>query len=115
MVLYEKSLHWFRRDLRISDNKALSYATQQSRLVLLCFIFDTSILNSLKNKKDARVEFILNSLKEIQKENLNILILKGKPEILIPKVCKEFKISAVFTNEDYELYAKKRDKKVQKV
>ena len=117
--MYKKSLHWFRRDLRLTDNRALSSAFEKSKCVLLCFIFDTHILNRLKNKKDARVEFILNSLKFISKQlkqkKSKLFILNGKPELLIPEICKKFHLSAVFTNEDYECYAKKRDQKVKKI
>ena len=64
------------------------------------------------------MEFILNSLKEIdqllKKRGSKLLMLYGKPENLIPELCKKWNLSAVFANEDYEPYAKKRDAQVKK-
>ena len=117
-MTYERALCWLRRDLRLTDNKALFSACEKSKQVFLTFIFDTNILNKLKNKKDRRVEFIFNSLQSInqhlKKQNSQILILHGKPLKLIPALCKNLNISAVFVNEDYESYAKKRDQAVKK-
>ena len=64
----EIAIHWFRRDLRLFDNKAFD-ASKKSRFpVLLLFIFDTNILNKLESKEDARVTFLYDSLKKINDE-----------------------------------------------
>jgi len=115
---YQKSLFWMRRDLRFYDNTALFHACKNSHYILAVFVFDTYILNSLKNKKDARVNFIFQSLKhldqKLKSQGSRLFILHGKPEITIPDLCKKLNISAVFANEDYESYAKKRDSLVKK-
>ena len=117
-MIYEKSLCWLRRDLRLTDNKALYSACKKSEKVYLVFVFDTNILKKLPNKKDPRVEFIFNSLQtlkqQLKKQNSQILILHGQAEKLIPDLCKNLNISAVFVNEDYESYAKKRDLTIKK-
>ena len=61
------SIIWLRRDLRLYDNAALFHALKNSDQVFTVFIFDTHILNKLKNKKDRRIEFILKSLKKLKK------------------------------------------------
>ena len=66
----KNSLIWLRRDLRLYDNAALFNALKNSNQVFVVFIFDTHILDKLKNKKDRRIEFIHRSLAEI-KANLN--------------------------------------------
>lgn len=118
MSHYQRSLFWMRRDLRFYDNAALFHACKKSRFVLAGFVFDTNILNGLKNKKDARVEFIFQSLKKLDEklrtQNSRLFIMYGKPEKTIPELCKKLNLSAVFTNEDYETYAKKRDSSVKK-
>jgi deoxyribodipyrimidine photo-lyase len=107
-----KNLVWLRRDLRLHDHAALSAALSEGETALV-FIFDVHILDKLKNKSDRRVSFIYDSLKEIeeglQKKGSSLLIRYGKPEELIPALCEEFKFQKVFTNRDYEPYAKKRD------
>ena len=87
--LYKSSLVWLRRDLRIYDNAALFHALESSEHVFPVFIFDSEILNHLENKKDRRVEFIWESLKDL-KENLNqldsdIIVRFGNPVEVIPE------------------------------
>ena len=117
-MIYEKSLCWLRRDLRLKDNRAIFLACEKSKQVFLVFVFDTNILNKLNNKKDRRVNFIFNALQfinqKLKKQKAQILILYGDPVKLIPDLCKKLSVSAVFVNEDYEVYAKKRDQAVKK-
>ena len=51
------NLFWFRRDLRLDDNKGLYEALKGEYPVLPVFIFDSEILNKLP-ETDARVSFI---------------------------------------------------------
>ena len=112
-----KNLCWIRRDLRLHDHAALSAATQSGETTVV-FIFDSHILDKLKNKSDKRVTFIHESLveleKELQKKGSSLIVRYGKPEEEIPKICQELRINKVFTNRDYEPYAKKRDELVSK-
>jgi len=108
---------WMRRDLRLEDNAALSQALQSKKNVLPIFIFDSEILDKLNNKKDARVDFIYQSLQNIKKElnkiNSDVLVLHGKPKEVWAKLCKDYSIDTVFTNIDYEPYAKVRDQDIE--
>lgn len=110
-----KNLCWLRRDLRLHDHAALSNALGDGP-TLVAFIFDPHILEKLENKADRRVSFIYESLqeleKELQKKGSSLIIRYGKPEEEIPNLCTEFEIKKVFTNRDYEPYAKKRDELV---
>lgn len=110
------TLCWFRRDLRLHDNLALSEALSQGE-THTAFVFDTHILNKLNDKADRRITFILDSLKEmettLQKKGSSLHILYGKPEEEIPKLANALKVSSVYSNRDYEPYAKERDKKVE--
>ena len=111
------SLFWFRRDLRLDDNRGLFEALSASSQVQPIFIFDTKILKKLKNKQDRRVQFIHETLKDLKK-NLNekggdIWTFHGEPLAVFKKLVKEHKIEAVFTNEDYEPYARQRDTEVR--
>ena len=112
-----KTLCWIRRDLRLHDNAALSNALLSGETTIV-FVFDSHILDKLKNKSDKRVTFIMQSLQEIekqlQKKGSSLIIRYGKPEVEIPKLCEELKVQKVFTNRDYEPYANKRDDGVSK-
>lgn len=108
-------LFWFRRDLRIDDNTALSEALASGEEVLPIFIFDKNILAELP-KDDARLAFIMALLEGIQstlkKHKRSLAIFHGEPETVIKKLIAAHEITALYANRDYEPYARKRDKAV---
>ncbi len=110
---YEKSLVWFRRDLRDYDHAALYHALKSSKNVFCVFVFDTSILDQLHDKADRRVEFIWESVRELkdslQKHGSDLIVLYGNAGDEIPKLASSLSVSAVFTNHDYEPSAIARD------
>lgn len=108
---------WFRRDLRLDDNAGLYHALKSGKKVLPVFIFDTEILNQLEDKEDRRVHFIHQSLVHIQ-SRLNqlgstLLVKYGQPINVWTDLTHEFTISEVYTNHDYEPYARERDEQVR--
>ena len=112
------TLLWFRRDLRLFDQAALFYALKERTDVLPIFIFDTDILSKLKDPSDARVTFIHDQVSEIkaalQKRKSDLIVRHGSPLEVLKKLAKEFKVSAIYTNHDYEPDARKRDDAVAK-
>lgn len=113
------NIFWFRRDLRLFDNTGLHYAQQDGIPVIPLFIFDTNILNDLPNKQDARVEFIHSELKDmneqLNKTGSSMLVKHGKPDEVYRTLIDEFDINAVYTNRDYEQYAKDRDEDISNI
>ncbi len=107
---------WFRRDLRLDDNAALYHALKVGTPVLPLFIFDTNILEKLENKADARVEFIHQEIErlntELKEYDSALLVKTGDPLMVWKELLKEYNVSAVFTNRDYEPYALQRDAEV---
>ena len=111
----EIAVFWFRRDLRYNDNTAFSHALKSGLKVLPIFIFDKEILDSLPFK-DPRLDFIITHLQQMNdyfKSHFNSGIqsyhttpLEAFKSLLNNK---DFKISKVYVNEDYEPYAQKRD------
>jgi deoxyribodipyrimidine photo-lyase len=110
------SIFWFRRDLRLEDNVGLYHALKSDSPILPIFIFDTEILEKLP-KDDPRVSFIHIELQRIRtflqnETGSSLAIYNGRPLSVFEQLIKEYNIETVFTNHDYEPYAKKRDKKV---
>jgi len=104
---------WFRRDLRLSDNAALYHSLRAGQPVLPVFIFDKQILDQLEDKQDKRVAFIHGAISEMQTELVNMgasmQVFYGKPLEVFENLVKQYTIGSVFTNHDYEPYAKERD------
>ena len=111
------SIFWHRRDLRYQDNVGLYYALDSEQSVLPIFIFDSNILDNLEDKKDARVSFIYDQLKEIDQVYRNngsgLRIYHGDPLEIYKEIVSTYDVAAVYTNRDYEPYAKHRDQKVE--
>lgn len=111
------NIFWFRRDLRLDDNIGLHRALKSGQKVLPLFIFDSNILKRLHNPKDKRVQFIHDTLRKL-KEELNTLgsdlyIISDEPTNAFESIIKDFEISSVYSNEDYEPYALNRDQKIR--
>ncbi|WP_277013845.1 cryptochrome/photolyase family protein [Flavobacterium lindanitolerans] len=109
------NIFWFRRDLRLEDNRALFEALSNAA-TLPVFIFDKNILSELP-KDDARVTFIsalLDNIQAILKQNHKSLAVFHDDPIHVFKklVAENAEINAVYTNHDYEPYAQKRDAEV---
>ncbi len=113
---YEKSLVWFRRDLRDYDHAALYHALKSSNNVYCAFVFDTAILDLLQDKADRRVEFIWESVRELkaslQKHGGDLIVLHGRAVDEVPKLAKSLLVNAVLTHHDYEPSAIMRDAEV---
>ncbi len=110
------NVFWFRRDLRLADNAGLYHALKVTKNVLPVFIFDKNILDKLEDKKDARVSFIYDTIADIQ-ENLlatgnTLHVLYDTPVRAFETLLKKYNIEKVFTNEDYENYARERDEEI---
>ena len=104
---------WLRRDLRLTDNAALYHALKAEHPVLLLFIFDKNILDKLPDPNDARVTFIHQTLTRLNAElkdyHSGIEIKYGTPADCWIEILKQYNVNAVFTNHDYEPYARERD------
>ena len=113
-----QSIFWFRRDLRFIDNHGLFKALTQSKIVNPIFIFDENITKKL-DTNDHRLAFIKSQLNNLDKElikfNSSLNIYYGSPIKIFEKIINENSIDAVFWNKDYEPYAIKRDKEIEKL
>lgn len=107
------NIFWFRRDLRLFDNAGLYHALRSGRPVVPIFIFDKNILDLLPDKKDRRVSFIHKALTNMQKELVglgsSLEVFYGTPGEAFQQLAGKYAIGTVFTNHDYEPYARERD------
>jgi len=107
------NIFWFRRDLRLHDNAGLYHALRGALPVLPLFIFDRAILDQLEEKSDARVQFIRDTLAALQSalggRGSGIEVHYGLPEEVFEAVLSRHDVRQVFTNHDYEPYARERD------
>ncbi len=110
------SIFWFRRDLRLDDNAGLYHALRSGLPVQCIFIFDTEILDKLEDRNDKRVIFIHRALEKINEQLIKsastLKTYHGNPVEVWKKIIEEYDVQKVFTNHDYEPYARERDNKL---
>ncbi|NNM81557.1 MAG: deoxyribodipyrimidine photo-lyase [Burkholderiales bacterium] len=113
----KRILFWFRRDLRLEDQAGLSAALQSGAKVHCVFVFDRRILDSLPEKRDGRVDFILQCVKELdaalRARGGGLHVLHGDPVELIPQFASAIGACEVHVNRDYEPDALARDDAVR--
>ena len=112
-----KGVVWFRSDLRIDDNPALTNALNSCDAVLAIYIFSQSQWE-IHNESNIKHEFLLNNLTKLQESlsTLNIPLIafntdsyKTLPQDL-SSFAAEQKIDHVFCNNEFGLNEALRDK-----
>lgn len=116
---------WFRRDLRLSDNRAFSEALRAAEAargrVIPLFVFDRDILDKLHDRDDRRVKLIWQSVRGMDQAlrvlNSGMLVLHAPATLAVPRLLRELAprgLAAVYTNHDYEPRRLQRDDIVER-
>jgi deoxyribodipyrimidine photo-lyase len=110
---HDRALVWFRRDLRDFDHAALHHALASSRVVYCAFVFDREILDRLPSPQDRRVEFIWESVRELDAalsaRGGGLVVRHASARTAIPRLATDLGVDAVYCNHDYEPSACDRD------
>jgi deoxyribodipyrimidine photo-lyase len=116
---YATSLFIFRRDLRIHDNSALNQAIRCSAAVLTCFIFDPRQIQRHPYQSKPALEFMRQSLTELQQAFQSIgsalALYNDLPIEVVKRVFQQHRIQAVFVNRDYTPFSRMRDSELAQV
>jgi deoxyribodipyrimidine photo-lyase len=106
-------LHWHRRDLRASDNRGLSTASEAGPVVPV-FVFDRDVLT---HAGPPRVRFMLDALAELREwyrdRGSDLVIARGDPREVLPELAAEYDAERVVWNKDYSGLARERDSQVR--
>ena len=108
------SIHWFRQDLRISDNPALTNASQhQSTLPI--YIFDDINAGEFAIGGASRW-WLFHSLGSLAKSlGGNLSIYKGNPIDIFKDIITRFDVGRVCWNRCYEPWQQKRDLEIKEL
>jgi deoxyribodipyrimidine photo-lyase len=104
------SVLWFRRDLRLGDHPALAAAAEDGE-VLACFVLDPRLEASTGRR---RLQFMGDSLRQLR-DGLGgrLLVVRGRPEMQIPRIVREIGASSVHISQDFAPYGTRRDERVR--
>ena len=104
-----KSVLWFRRDLRLTDNEALCAAAAGGEVVPL-FVLD---LRFLEASGAPRLAFLFRNLRALNDSMGGALVVRtGNPEEIVSQVCRESGAERVVCAKDFAPYGMQRDASV---
>ncbi len=108
-------LWWIRRDLRLSDNKALASAMNNARQVIPVFVVDPYFLTS-PYVGEKRRAFLWEGLRQLdaslRQRGSYLVIRHGLPDDQLLRLCEETHATAIYAEEDFSSYALRRGRKI---
>src|SRR5262249_7089259 len=108
-------VHWFRRDLRIEDNTALSRAARDADRVVPVFVLDHRYANDPR-VGPARFRFLRESLEDLEAGLLRVggrlVLRKGPAEQALPGLLAEPGAAGVYANAEIGPEPERRDRDV---
>ena len=107
----KRSIMWFRRDLRISDNPALLEAIAAGEEIVPVFILDKSLIDTAGSKRLAYLGQSLRLLDESLGNALHVLV--GDPSEVLRDLLKRYNAASVHISTEYEPYGAARDLRVE--
>ena len=111
-----RGMVWFRRDLRLHDQPALTAACVECDEVIPLFVFDEPLLQS-HEFGSACVNFMLGCLGELASSladhGVPLQWRRGDQVEQVVQAAREWKADVVYWNRDYEPSAIERDQSVQ--
>ena len=111
----KKAIVWIREDLRIENNPALSYASQNHEIVSALYIYNDKYFDKKREAQKWWLSKSLNSFKkDLLKFNITLEILSGDEIEIFSKIKKNDDIS-VYWNKVYEPNVISRGKKISDI
>ena len=111
-----RAVHWFRNDLRLHDNAALSAASRRASELVPLFVLDPYLLERV-HASPTRKRFLLECLRELaadlEKRGCPLVIRRGDPVVEVPRLLGESGAELLTFNRDYSPYARRRDAAVR--
>jgi deoxyribodipyrimidine photo-lyase len=109
------AIWWVRRDLRLSDNQALTAALSAAEQVVPVFVLDPGLLAS-PYVGDKRLAFLFDGLRsldaDLRQRGSRLIVRVGEPAAQLAGLLGETGAKAIFAERDVTPYARRRDEQV---
>jgi deoxyribodipyrimidine photo-lyase len=106
-------IHWFRRDLRVADNTALSRAARDGERVVPAFLLDDHY-SADPNVGPARFRFLRDSLEELTRAlpgaGGRLIVRRGPAARALPELLAETGADGVYANAEIGPHPEERDR-----
>ena len=108
-------VHWFRRDLRVADNTALSRAGRDAERVVPVFVLDDHYAEDPEeNVGPARFRFLRESLEDLAaslpRVGGRLIVRRGPASRALPELLRETGADAVYANAEIGPHPQERDR-----
>ena len=110
--MMQRTIHWFRQDLRLSDNAALLTALENADRTVLLYLLDTETDDQWSPGGAAKwwLHHSLTALSEsIADRGGQLVLRRGKASQLLPELVADVGAERVTWSRCYEPYSIKRD------
>jgi len=112
-----RTIVWFRRDLRISDHAPL-YRAALRGAVIPVFVFDRALLHHPETAV-ARVAFMLECLRSLDQDLRDrggrLILRSGDPVEVLPRLIQETQAEGIYAHIDFErIYGRVRDARLNR-
>lgn len=117
----KRTLYWFTQDLRLDDNLALDFATQNSDQILFVYVINPRyrIQTNYHSKLlgDRQATFIADSLLTLSSQldscGHSLLVVEGEPHQVLPHLVSKYEIGQMICAEQVGLYERKSVQKMR--
>jgi deoxyribodipyrimidine photo-lyase len=117
----KKAIVWFKTDLRLHDNETLVTAIAKSDEIIPVYCFDEKQFEEteygFKKTGSFRAQFLLEAVADLDKNlralGSGLMVLKGKPEIEIPKVVSLHKVNKLYAKREVTFEEKQTEQLLQ--
>ena len=90
----EIAIHWFRQDLRISDNPSLNFLSEKYDNIVAVYILDeVNCDRKMGSASKTWLHYSLLSLNE--KLNNKLLVFKGNPEVVFNNLFDNYNVKQI--------------------
>ena len=109
-IVTSRSIMWFRRDLRLSDNPALLAAGADGAEVVPLFVIDPTFADS----GGPRLAFLHDCLAALdaairEQSGTGLVIRTGDPTVVVPQLAADLDAASVVVSKDFSPYGRARD------
>jgi len=101
------TLIWYRNDLRVHDHEAL-YKAARSGQVLFLYCFDPRHFSTthfgFPKTGSIRAGFLIQTIENLREKlrslGAELIVRKGKPEVILPEIVEEYEISKILVQKE---------------
>lgn len=110
-----RTLHWFRNDLRLDDNRALREALRGADQTGFLYVLDPALLGAAGAPRPGakRRAFLADCLRQLSRDLVarggELMLVEGEAAVVVPAVAAQLGVARVTFGRDYSPLAKRRD------